>query len=82
LLPATLKGVRLLLGVDAAVNTDPKVTEGVTALQEAIQIKDPAIKEEMIHLLLRAGAYTEGPKYQENYAPLHVAVRERRSKYG
>ncbi|KAF4234681.1 hypothetical protein CNMCM8980_003802 [Aspergillus fumigatiaffinis] len=68
-------GVRILLDANAAVNTDPICTGGVTALQEAIQIRDSAIRNEIVHLLLRAGANTEGPKHQKQYAPLHAAVR-------
>jgi ankyrin repeat protein len=69
------KGVRILLDANAAVNTDPILTQGVTALQEAIQIRDSAIRNEIVHLLLRAGAHTEGTKNQKAYAPLHAAVR-------
>jgi ankyrin repeat protein len=71
-----IEGVRILLGANAAVNTDPIHTEGVTALQEAIQIRDSAIRNEIVHLLLRAGANTEGLKDQKEYAPLHAAVRQ------
>lgn len=70
------EGVRILLDANAAVNTDPTRTEGVTALQEAIKIRDSAIRNEIVHLLLRAGANTEGPKHQKQYAPLHTAVRQ------
>ncbi|KAL2816087.1 ankyrin repeat-containing domain protein [Aspergillus granulosus] len=68
------EGVRMLLRAGAEVNTEPKLTEGVTALQEAIRIKDLTIRDEILHLLLRAGAYTEVPKSQDSHAPLHVAV--------
>jgi ankyrin repeat protein len=70
------EGVRILLDANAAVNTDPSRTGGVTALREAIQIRDSAIRNEIVHLLLCAGANTEGPKHQKQYAPLRVAVRE------
>ncbi|GFG15188.1 isoform 3 of ankyrin-3 [Aspergillus udagawae] len=71
-----LEGVRILLDANAAVNTDPIHTEGVTALQEAIQIRDSAIRNEIVHLLLRAGANTDGLKDWKEYAPLHAAVRQ------
>ncbi|GIC91000.1 uncharacterized protein Aud_007440 [Aspergillus udagawae] len=71
-----IEGVRILLNANAAVNTDPIHTEGVTALQEAIQIRDSAIRKEIVHLLLRAGANTEGLKDQKESAPLHAAVRQ------
>ncbi|KAF7182805.1 hypothetical protein CNMCM7691_002466 [Aspergillus felis] len=70
------EGARVLLDANAAVNTDPIRTGGVTALQEAIQIRDSAIRNEIVHLLLRAGANTEGPKHQTQYAALHAAVRQ------
>lgn len=69
------EGVRILLDANAAVNTDPMLTGGVTALQEAIRIGDWAIRNEIAHLLVRAGAYTEGLKYQRESASLHIAVR-------
>ncbi|KAL2788714.1 ankyrin repeat-containing domain protein [Aspergillus keveii] len=53
------EGVRMLLDAGADVNANPKLTEGLTALQEAIRISDLAIRDEMIHLLLQAVAYTE-----------------------
>ncbi|KAF4162854.1 hypothetical protein CNMCM6936_001486 [Aspergillus lentulus] len=69
------EGVRILLDANAAVNTDPIHTGGVTALQEAIQIADSTIRNEIVHLLLRAGANTEGLDYTQ-YDPLHAAVRQ------
>lgn len=71
------EGVRILLDANAAVNTDPVLTGGVTALDEAIKIEDSVIKREIVHLLLRAGAYVQTPEDRKQYAPLHVAVRER-----
>jgi ankyrin repeat protein len=70
------EGVRILLDANAAVNTDPILTGGATALQEAIKIRDTAIRNEIVHLLLRAGANTEGLKDRKEYAPLHAAVRQ------
>ncbi|KAL2850235.1 ankyrin repeat-containing domain protein [Aspergillus pseudoustus] len=68
------EGVKMLLDAGAAVNSDPSLTEGVTALQQAIRIKDLLIRDEIIHLLLRAGASTEVVESQDYHAPLHVAV--------
>ncbi|GIJ82160.1 hypothetical protein Asppvi_000665 [Aspergillus pseudoviridinutans] len=70
------EGVRILLDADAAVNTDPIQTGGVTALHEAIQIRDSAIRNEIVDLLLRAGANHEGRRDQKESAPLHAAVRQ------
>ncbi|EAW25210.1 Ankyrin repeat protein [Aspergillus fischeri NRRL 181] len=68
------EGVRILLDANAAVNTDPICTGGATALQEAIQIRGSALRNEIVYLLLRAGANTEGLDYNQ-YDPLHAAVR-------
>ncbi|GFF65878.1 ankyrin repeat domain-containing protein 50 [Aspergillus lentulus] len=69
------EGVRILLDVNAAVNTNLIRTAGVTALHEAVQITDLIIRNEIVHLLLRAGANTEGLDYTQ-YDPLHAAVRQ------
>ncbi|KAE8370156.1 ankyrin repeat-containing domain protein [Aspergillus caelatus] len=71
-----IEGVRLLLDAGAAVNTDASRMEGTNALQEVTKIQDQLIREEMLHLLLRAGAYIQPPKGQEKYASLHTAVSE------
>ncbi|KAJ6003166.1 hypothetical protein N7451_005713 [Penicillium sp. IBT 35674x] len=70
-----IEGVRILLHAGAIVNTDPDLTEGVTCLQAAFRIPDQAVKNEVVHLLLRAGASIGAPKTgQECHAPLHAAV--------
>jgi ankyrin repeat protein len=68
------EGVKMLLDAGAVVDSDPRLTEGVTALKEAIRIKDLSIRDEILYLLLRAGAYTEVTKSPDYHAPLHVAV--------
>ncbi|KAJ5557218.1 hypothetical protein N7494_001133 [Penicillium frequentans] len=70
-----IEGVRILLHAGAIVNTDPDLTDGVTCLQEAFKITDQAVKNEVVHLLLRAGAAVGAPKSdQQRHAPLHAAV--------
>ncbi|KAF7592111.1 hypothetical protein BBP40_000659 [Aspergillus hancockii] len=71
-----IEGVRILLDAGAAVNTVPSRTTEMSALQEATQIRDPLVRNEIVHLLLRAGAHTEPPKGQEEHAALHTAVGE------
>ncbi|KAE8315107.1 ankyrin repeat-containing domain protein [Aspergillus transmontanensis] len=70
------EGVRLLLDAGATVNTDLSRIEGVTPLQEATKIRDQSIRDEIIHLLLQAGAYIQPQKGQEKYASLHTAVSQ------
>ncbi|KAJ6095282.1 hypothetical protein N7486_006028 [Penicillium sp. IBT 16267x] len=73
-----IDGVRMLLAAGAIVNTDPDLTQGVTCLQAAFEIEDQAVKNEVVHLLLRAGASTGVPKLgKEHHAPLHAAVSKR-----
>ncbi|KAJ5408380.1 ankyrin repeat-containing domain protein [Penicillium cosmopolitanum] len=69
-----IEGVEILLDSQAAVNTDPCVTGGVTALKEAAQLRDPVVKNEILHLLMRAGVDTEVPADQSRNAPLHSFV--------
>ncbi|KAJ5089171.1 ankyrin repeat-containing domain protein, partial [Penicillium argentinense] len=69
-----IEGVEILLDSQAAVNTDPYVTGGVTALKEAARLQDPAVKEEILRLLMRAGVDTEVPTNQSRNAPLHSFV--------
>lgn len=70
-----IEGVRMLLDAGAIVNTDPDLTEGVTCLQVAFEIADQAVKNEVIHILLRAGASVGAPKPgQQRHVPLHAAV--------
>ncbi|RAQ52875.1 hypothetical protein AFGD_004960 [Aspergillus flavus] len=71
-----IEGVRLLLDAGATVNTDLSRIEGRTPLQEATKIQDQSIRDEIIHLLLRAGAYIQPQKGQEKYASLHTAVSQ------
>ncbi|PIG69615.1 hypothetical protein AARAC_002762 [Aspergillus arachidicola] len=71
-----IEGVRLLLDAGATVNTDLSRIEGITPLQEATKIRDQSIRDEIIHLLLRAGAYIQPQKGQEKYASLHTAVSQ------
>ncbi|KAH8705963.1 ankyrin repeat-containing domain protein [Talaromyces proteolyticus] len=53
--------VRILLDAGASVNIDKNCNEGLVALQESIQIKDLEVREEIISLLLEAGAHFEPP---------------------
>ncbi|KAJ9306051.1 hypothetical protein DTO217A2_4523 [Paecilomyces variotii] len=73
-----IEGARILLDANAAVNIDPVLTEGVTALDEAIQISDSVIRHEIVSLLPRAGAYTGTHQIQKQYACLHDAERSRK----
>lgn len=68
------EGVEILLKAQAAVNIDPMLTGGVTALTEAASLQDPALKNEILHLLMRAGVCTEVPTDQSHNAPLHSFV--------
>ncbi|KAB8224333.1 ankyrin repeat-containing domain protein [Aspergillus novoparasiticus] len=68
--------IRILLDAGATVNTDLSRIEGITPLQEATKIRDPSIRGEIIHLLLRAGADIQPQKGQEKYASLHTAVSQ------
>lgn len=69
-----IEGVEILLDSQAAVNTDPHVTGDVTALKEAARLQDPAVKKEILHLLMRAGVDTEALTNQSRNAPLHSFV--------
>lgn len=71
-----IEGVRMLLDAKATVNIDPSLTGGVTTLEAGFMATDPVVKDEIIHLLLRAGASPGAHQIgQEQYAPLHSAVR-------
>ncbi|OKO92957.1 hypothetical protein PENSUB_12552 [Penicillium subrubescens] len=69
-----IERVEILLDSQAAVNTDPYVTGGVTALKEAARLQDPAVKKEILHILMRAGVDTEILTSQSRNAPLHSFV--------
>jgi ankyrin repeat protein len=71
-----IEGVRMLLDAKATVNIDPSLTGGVTTLEAGFMDTDQVVKAEIVHLLLRAGASPGAHKIgQEQYAPLHSAVR-------
>lgn len=71
-----IEGVRLLLDANATVNIDPSLTGGITTLEAGFMATDQEVKSEIVHLLLRAGASPVAHQIdQEQYAPLHSAVR-------
>lgn len=73
-----IEGVRMLLDAGAIVNTDPDLTEGVTCLQVAFEIADQAVKDEIVYILLRAGASVGAPKPgQQRHVPLYAAVSKK-----
>ncbi|KAJ5352185.1 hypothetical protein N7452_001159 [Penicillium brevicompactum] len=71
-----IEGVRILLDANATVNIDPNLTGGVTTLEAGFMATDQEVKNEIVRLLLRAGASPVAHQiHQEQYAPLHAAVR-------
>jgi Ankyrin repeats (3 copies) len=69
---------RMLLSAGAHVDARPENKYGHTALQIAammgIKIRDLEMRDEMISLLLQAGASFEPPAGHEGYGSLHTAV--------
>ncbi|KAF3395004.1 Ankyrin-1 [Talaromyces pinophilus] len=69
-----IEAVRILLDAGASVTVNENCKEGLLAVQESIQIAKLEVRNEMISLLLRAGAPFEPPVGLEQFGALHAAV--------
>ncbi|KUL89893.1 hypothetical protein ZTR_02763 [Talaromyces verruculosus] len=69
-----IEAVRILLDAGASVTVNENCKEGLLAVQESIQIAKLEVRNEMISLLLRAGAPFEPPVGLKQFGALHAAV--------
>ncbi|KAI7972704.1 hypothetical protein EIK77_009167 [Talaromyces pinophilus] len=69
-----IEAVRILLDAGASVTVNENCKEGLLAVQESIRIAKLEVRNEMISLLLRAGAPFEPPVGLEQFGALHAAV--------
>lgn len=69
-----IEAVEILLAAGASVTMDSNCKEGLLALQESVKIPDLKVRNEMVFLLLRAGAPFVPPTGLEHLGALHAAV--------
>lgn len=69
-----IEAVRVLLDAGASVTVNENCEEGLLAVQESIRIAKLEVRNEMVSLLLRAGAPFEPPVGLKQFGALHAAV--------
>ncbi|RAO66546.1 uncharacterized protein BHQ10_002558 [Talaromyces amestolkiae] len=69
-----IEAVRILLDAGASVNVNANCKEGLLAIQESIRICNLKVRNEMVSLILRAGAPFVPPAGLEHFGALHAAV--------